>query len=205
METVLALVRDYGTAVYMLLFAYCALKSGSLPLFAGYAAQTGALDAATVAAATFAGGYLGDEARFALARRYGHRLSTGRPRIARLIARGTELLDRYGLIYLFLYRYPKGMRTIGALPVGLTTMPWQTFTALNAASAALWTGLLVGAGFVFGQTLEHAVASNWAAASVLLLLAFAGLTGWLWWRASRLAPSHPAPAHPPAADINRPA
>jgi membrane-associated protein len=42
METVLALVRDYGTAVYVLLFAYCALKSGSLPLFAGYAAQTGA-------------------------------------------------------------------------------------------------------------------------------------------------------------------
>jgi hypothetical protein len=121
METVLALVRDYGTAVYVLLFAYCALKSGSLPLFAGYAAQTGALDVATVAAATFAGGYLGDEARFAVARRYGHRLSTGRPRMARLIARGTDLLDRYGLIYLFLYRYPKGMRTIGALPVGLTT------------------------------------------------------------------------------------
>jgi membrane-associated protein len=104
METVLALVRDYGMAVYVLLFAYCALKSGSLPLFAWYAAQTGALDVATVAAATFAGGYLGDEARFAVARRYGHRLSTGRPRMARLIARGTDLLDRYGLIYLFLYR-----------------------------------------------------------------------------------------------------
>ena len=204
METVLALVRDYGTAVYLLLFAYCALKSGSLPLFAGYAAQTGALDVTTVAAATFAGGYLGDEARFAVARRYGYRLSTGRPRIARLIARGTDLLDRHGLFYLFLYRYPKGMRTIGALPVGLTTMRWQSFTALNAASAALWTGLLVGAGFVFGQTLDQAVASNWAAASVLLLLAFAGLTGWLWWRASRRAPSHPAPVNPPAADINRP-
>jgi membrane-associated protein len=192
METVLALVRDYGTAVYLLLFAYCALKSGSLPLFAGYAAQTGALDVTTVAAATFAGGYLGDEARFALARRYGHRLSTGRPRIARLIAQGTQLLDRYGLIYLFLYRYPKGMRTIGALPVGLTAMRWQSFTALNAASAALWTVLLVGAGFVFGQTLERAVASNWAAASVVLLVVFAGATAWLWWRASRLAPVQPA-------------
>jgi membrane-associated protein len=192
METILALVRDYGTAVYLLLFAYCALKSGSLPLFAGYAAQTGALDVTTVAAATFAGGYLGDEARFALARRYGHRLSTGRPRIARLIAQGTQLLDRYGLIYLLLYRYPKGMRTIGALPVGLTAMRWQSFTALNAASAALWTVLLVGAGFVFGQTLERAVATNWAAASVVLLVVFAGATAWLWWRASRLAPVQPA-------------
>ena len=201
METVMALVRDYGTAVYLLLFAYCALKSGSLPLFAGYAAQTGALDVATVAAATFAGGYLGDEARFALARRHGHRLSTGRPRIARMIARGTELLDRHGLIYLFLYRYPKGMRTIGALPVGLTTMPWRNFSALNAASAALWTGLLVGAGYVFGRQMEQAVAANWAAGSVALLAAFLALAGLAWWRLSRLSarkPGHPIPEEPVA-------
>ena len=32
------LVREYGTWIYILLFAYCMLKSGSLPLFAGYAA-----------------------------------------------------------------------------------------------------------------------------------------------------------------------
>jgi len=44
METVLTLIGDYGTAVYIILFLYCALKSGALPLFGGYAAQQGVLD-----------------------------------------------------------------------------------------------------------------------------------------------------------------
>ena len=44
METIFQLLRDYGTAVYLILFLYCALKSGALPLFGGYAAQQGVLD-----------------------------------------------------------------------------------------------------------------------------------------------------------------
>lgn len=63
MEAIISLISQYGTLVYLLLFGYCALKSGSLPLFGGYAAQAGALDVALVAVATFAGGYLGDELR----------------------------------------------------------------------------------------------------------------------------------------------
>lgn len=189
MDTILTLVKDYGTAVYLLVFAYCALKSGSLPLFAGYAAQTGALDVSVVAAATFTGGYLGDEARFALTRRHGQRIARNRPRIQRLIDTGRRLLDRYGTAYMFLYRYPKGMRTIGALPVGLTDMKWSRFTLLNGASAAVWTILLVGGGYLFGQGLEQAVASNWAAGSVVLLVVFAAVTALAWWRISALTPA----------------
>lgn len=62
MEIVLQLLRDYGTAVCLILFLYCALKSGALPLFGGYAAQRGMLDPFLVASVAFAGGYLGDEA-----------------------------------------------------------------------------------------------------------------------------------------------
>lgn len=57
MEGVLALIEQYGLLVYLLLFGYCALKSGWLPLFAGYAAHTGALYVGFVALATFMGGY----------------------------------------------------------------------------------------------------------------------------------------------------
>lgn len=172
MDTVLTILRDYGTAFYVVLFAYCALKSGSLPLFAGYAAQTGALDPVLVGAATFAGGYLGDEARFAVSRRYGDAIADGRPKVAQMVERGRCLLDRYGVVYMFVYRYPKGMRTIGALPVGLTDMGRTQFTALNAASALVWTLLLVGVGYLFGESVEHAIASNWGLASVALLVVF---------------------------------
>ncbi len=57
MEGVLALIQQYGLLVYLLLFGYCALKSGWLPLFAGYAAQTGALSIDFVVLAVCMGGY----------------------------------------------------------------------------------------------------------------------------------------------------
>lgn len=187
MDNFLNLLNAYGPAVYTLLFAYCALKSGALPLFAGYAAQTGALDLSIVAAATFAGGYLGDEARFALARRYGERLTTGRPRLSRFVENGKLLLDRYGAAYIFLYRYPKGLRTVGAFPVGLTEMPWSRFTALNASSALVWSTVLIGAGYVFGEAIRKAVENGWGAISVLLLVVFIGASYIAWMRVSRLA------------------
>lgn len=105
MDQIMTLVRDYGVLVYALLFAYCVLKSGSLPLFAGFAAQTGALDVTTVAAAVLAGGYFGDEAR---SRRHGAGETLAK--IQPLVDKGVIMLERYGTAYIFLYRYPKGLR-----------------------------------------------------------------------------------------------
>ncbi|NIA71150.1 DedA family protein [Pelagibius litoralis] len=187
MESLLDLVREYGLAVYLILLAYCALKSGALPLLAGYAAYTGALDPVLVAAVTFAGGYLGDEARFALARRYGDGLFAGRPRLRRALDTARVLSDHYGTAYMFVYRYPKGMRTIGALPVGLGTLAWSRFTILNAASAALWTALLVGTGYVFGASIAQAVEQGWGLASVVLLVLFVLAVLIAWRQLKRLA------------------
>ena len=170
MESLLTLIGEYGTAVYIILFLYCALKSGALPLFGGYAAQQGVLDPVLVSVAALAGGYLGDELRFGVARRYGTAWVTGRPRLASWMERCERLLERYGVAYMFLYRYPKGMRTIGALPVGMTDISWRRFTLLNAASAIVWAILLVGVGYVFGEAIETVVAKGWGLASVILLV-----------------------------------
>lgn len=178
MEHILSLIEQYGTAVYLLLFAYCALKSGSLPLFAGFAAQQGALDPMTASLAAFAGGYLGDEARFAVARRYGMAWAADKPTVLKWMQRAKRLLEIHGPAYLFIYRYPKGLRTVGALPVGLTSMPWPQFSILNFASAASWATLMVGIGFIFGQTVENAIESGWGLVSVALLAIF-GLMTWL--------------------------
>ena len=172
MDTILSLISDYGTLVYLLLFGYCALKSGALPLFGGYAAHAGALDLGYVALATFAGGYLGDELRFVLGRKYGVGVVKRRPRLRGLLEKAAAMFEKYGTAYIFIYRYPKGMRTIGALPVGLTNISWLKFTLLNGASALLWTGLLVGAGYSFGSAIEEIVKSSWGLVSVVLLLFF---------------------------------
>jgi membrane-associated protein len=185
MDTIFDLLREHGPAVYALLFLYCAFKSGALPLFAGYAAQAGALDLGLVVVATFAGGYLGDEARFFAARRFGPALLAGRPRLGRMVATAQAMIARHGTAYIFFYRYPKGLRTVGALPVGLTDMPWHRFTRLNAASAALWTALLAGSGYLFGASLERAVESGWGIASVALLAIFLVVAAVGWRRMAR--------------------
>jgi membrane-associated protein len=117
MEQVLQLLRDYGPLIYGLLFAYCALKSGTLPLFAGFAAGKGALDPLLVVIFVFAGAVLGDEARFAAARRWGVSFLPSSPKVDVMMKRGISMAARYGEAYLFLYRYPKGMRTVGAFPI----------------------------------------------------------------------------------------
>ena len=96
-------------------------------------------------------------------------------------------MARYGALYIFLYRYPKGMRTIGALPVGLGDITWRRFTVLNAASAALWTSLMIGAGYLFGASIERAVADNWGTASIAILAGFVILTLIAWRHINRQA------------------
>lgn len=175
MQELLALIKEYGTLIYVLLFAYCMLKSGILPLVAGYAAQVGSLDITIVALATLAGGYLGDEIRFYVARNYGVGFLKTRPRLSKLADKASKLLERYGAAYIFIYRYPKGLRTVGALPVGLTQIKWTKFTLLNFASALLWVFLLVGSGYVFGELIEQSIAVTWASFSIIALLIFAGI------------------------------
>lgn len=157
------------------------MKSGALPLFAGYAAQAGALDVSWVAASVFAGGYLGDEARFFAIRHYGAAAIESRPRFSNAFKKAKKLFDRYGVAYIFLYRYPKGLRTVGALPIGLTNISWCRFTALNAASAALWTSILVGSGYLFGESIRYVVNDNWGVFSVALLGTFL-LLSFIAWR-----------------------
>lgn len=115
-DALLDLVRDYGIWMYILLFAYCALKSGTHPLFAGYAAEANILELPLVIIATFAGGYLGDELRFAAARIYGDAWANKWQWVSKAMSTAKVLVAKYGWAYVFLYRYPKGMRTSGALP-----------------------------------------------------------------------------------------
>jgi membrane protein DedA with SNARE-associated domain len=72
------------------------------------------------------------------------------------------------------------MRTIGALPVALTDMPWRVFTALNFASAITWTFVMVGVGYVSGVALDEIIGDNWGVFSVALLSLFFLLTYIAW-------------------------
>ena len=81
-------------------------------------------------------------------------------------------MARYGALHVLIYRYPKGMRTIGAIPVGLGEMPWIMFTCLNPTSAALWTNILVLGGYSFGDLISSSSERGWLFLSILFLAVF---------------------------------
>ncbi|MBL8702577.1 MAG: VTT domain-containing protein [Alphaproteobacteria bacterium] len=192
MDEIIALVAAHGLMVYALLFAYTFVKSGALPLFAAYAAQLGALDISMVAAASFSGTWLGDEVRFAVGRRWGSRLLERFPRLKPRVALALRLLERHRHWYILGYRFPKGARTIGALPLGITAMEWRSFAPLNFLAAALWAGLLVALGYGAGSLAETIWGPALQASGLVLLALFVAASWLLWRRASRRAVSDPA-------------
>jgi membrane protein DedA with SNARE-associated domain len=64
------------------------------------------------------------------------------------------------------------MRTIGALPIGLTDITWMKFTLFNFASALTWTTILVGGGYLFGSAFERLGIESLTNLSLFLMVVF---------------------------------
>jgi len=172
----LDLIRQHGDAVYSLMFAYASSHSLLLGLFAGYAAASGALSYGTLIMVFWLGSFAGDVIRFWIGRRFGTRWFKSYPRLERAIQTAAKLADRhYGWMILF-HRYPHGIRGVAGFAYGMSRLPWSTFLALNFVAAGLWSGLVVSAGYAFGQVSEKLMSDASSALGVVLLVAFLGLS-----------------------------
>lgn len=183
METTLDFVARWEAWVYPALALYAAVKSGFLPIFAAAIASVGALDLGLVALALFGGTVFGEEAKFHIGRWLAPYLA-GRPRLAAAMDRMRLMVTRWGLAWVLLYRWPKGGRTVGALPLGAAGWPWPRFAALNLVGAAIWTTAMVALGWSGGAVMLGAV-ETWGGLASALLLAATLLFLWFGWRAVR--------------------
>lgn len=177
METLLNWININATAVYVLLFGYCFIKSGAMPLFAGVLVAADALLLWPVVIAVFCGAYLGDELRFYIGRHYADSIQQKWPKTRKVFSTGKLLMENYGRWYIFLYRYPKGMRTIGALPLGFSKMPYQTFLFLNVTSIMIWGMVMVGSGLFLGKQAQDFGQNYYGLISIIL---FFGFATWIW-------------------------
>lgn len=170
------LIRQHGEAVYSLMFAYASSHSLLLGLFAGYAAAAGALSYGTLIAVFWFGSFAGDVIRFWIGRRFGTRWFVSFPRVERAIQTAAKLADRhYGWMILF-HRYPHGIRGVAGFAYGMSQLSWPTFLALNFVAAGLWSGLVVSAGYAFGQVSEKLMSDASSALGVVMLVLFLGLS-----------------------------
>lgn len=163
-DWLLALVPTYGL---WLLAATTFLSCLALPfpasilmLTAGGFAAAGDLVLWQAFGAAAAGGIAGDQLGYWAGRGLG---ASVMPRLRadpardRLLARADAMIDRRGLVAVFLTRWllsPLGPYV--NLIAGSTRYGWGRFTASGVAGEAVWAGLYVGAGYYFAGNVEAA-------------------------------------------------
>jgi membrane protein DedA with SNARE-associated domain len=169
---ILDLIRQHGQAVYAFIFAYAASHGMIMALFAGYAAQTGALDVVTVLFACWTGSFIGDTIRFWVGRRFGTSWLRSWPRLESGLRKAARLVDRHYLWLPLVHRYPNGIRNLAGFAFGMSNLSWPSFLALNFVAAGLWAGLTVFAGYAFGQISDKAMNDAASHVSLALLVVF---------------------------------
>jgi membrane-associated protein len=178
-DWLLGLVPQYGL---WLLAATTFLSCLALPfpasilmLTAGGFAAAGDLVLWQAFGAAAAGGIAGDQLGYWAGRGFGAKvLSRLRKDPARdkLLARADVMMDRKGLMAVFLTRWlvsPLGPYV--NLIAGSTRYGWPRFTAAGVAGEGVWAGLYVGTGYGFAGNVE---AASQALGSVLGMIGGAG-------------------------------
>lgn len=164
------LLAQYG---YLAVFIGCLLEGETMLILAGFAAHRGYLSLPLVMTIACCAGTLGDQIVFFTGRRYGSALLSRWPALATRARRINHLIERYRASLILGVRFMYGLRLVGPLVIGMSTVEAWRFALLNLLGAALWATLIGGAGYLFGQTLEWLIADfkRYEETALLLILA----------------------------------
>ena len=179
-------IRQHGDAVYSFLAIYSMANSLLLALFAGYAAQAGALGYEQALAACWAGTFAGDALRFWVGRRFGTRWLRGIPRLQRAVETAARLAARHHVWMILIHRYPRIIRNVAGFAYGASALTWPRFLVLNFVAAGLWAGIAVSIGYGFGFVSEKTMTDALSVFGIAMLVAFIALTWFLTRRLERV-------------------
>ena len=179
MQEIERLLRDFGPWVYWAMFAYAFLKTGPLPIFAGYASTLGWLDAGPLLAAVWSGAVLGDLARFELGRQLGPAVLGRFPSWQRRAAALARVLAHHAFWICAVKRFAKGVRTPLSLAFGLSPLGRVRFAVITTVTAGAWAGSFVGLGVMTAGLIEPEGGTWLAVGGLVLLVAIVTGLGWL--------------------------
>jgi membrane-associated protein len=160
----LQLVHDYGAWAYAILFAIIFAETGfvvtpflpgdSLLFVAGAVAAGGALDANLLFAALAVAAILGNSANYAIGRWLGRHYFThegSRWLNPKHLQRAHDFYERHGGKAVVISRFLPIVRTYVPFVAGMGSMSPARYTSYNVAGGVAWVGLLVYAGYFFGN------------------------------------------------------
>jgi membrane-associated protein len=159
-------VSQYGTLTYGIIFAIVFAETGLviMPFLPGdsllfalgafSATPNAALKLAFLYPLLMVAAFCGDNVNYWLGRTLGRNLF-GKPESRILnrayLAQTEEFFARHGGKALILARFVPIVRTFAPFVAGMGNMPYGRFLAFSIASTALWVGLCVTGGYLFGN------------------------------------------------------
>lgn len=166
-----SLIQTYG---YGIVLVGTLLEGETVLTLAGFAAHRGYLQLPFVIVTATVGGFLGDQGYFLLGRRFGNHLSRRYSMLEPGTTRVTQLLDQHNLLVILSLRFLYGLRMVGPIAIGMSTVPWQRFLVLNLLSAILWSTAFASLGYAFGNLVEALLGEvqkveKWIFSAILLI------------------------------------
>lgn len=153
-EAIHHFIEQYGL---LAVFLGCVAEGESAAILGGFFAHQHVfvLWHAVVAAAL--GAFVGDTCFFILGRSFADNRHVVRLRRRPGFRRAYRLLNTHPNIFVLSNRYVYGMRLVGGVAAGLSTIAAPRFIILNAISSVIWAVLFSTIGYVFGLGAEHFV------------------------------------------------
>lgn len=174
------LIERYGLIA---VFLGCVAEGESAAILSGFLSHQAVFVPWQAFAAASLGAFAGDTFAFMLGRRFSHHPIVERMRDRPGFAQAYRLVQAHPNLFVLTNRFIYGLRMIGGVAAGFSTIPMRRFVLLNALSSLVWAALFCTIGYVFGFGIERVVGNEIVTHRRLLialaLLVGVALTGWL--------------------------
>ncbi|PIV87779.1 MAG: hypothetical protein COW48_09685 [Hydrogenophilales bacterium CG17_big_fil_post_rev_8_21_14_2_50_63_12] len=181
------LVQSYGVWVYAILFAIVFMETGlvvtpflpgdSLLFVAGAVAAAGGMDPVIVATTLIAAALCGDNVNYWIGRFLGPKVfqfEGSRWLKKENLNRTHAFMEKHGPKAIIIARFVPVVRTFVPFVCGIGHLAYPRFLGFSVLGALLWVGLLVTAGYFFGNL---PVVKNNLTAVILLIVFISILPG----------------------------
>lgn len=158
------LVQDYGVWIYAILFAIVFMETGfvvtpflpgdSLLFMAGAVAAAGGMDPFLLSATLVTAALCGDNVNYWIGRYLGPRVfqyEHSRFLKRENLERTHAFMEKHGPKAIIIARFVPVMRTFVPFVCGVGRLTYVRFLGFSVLGALLWVGLLVPAGYFFGN------------------------------------------------------
>lgn len=166
-------IEQYGL---LAVFVGCIAEGESIAILGGFFAHQHVFVLWQTFVAAALGAFLGDTFFFILGRSFADNRYVVRLRRRPGFRRAYRLLNTHPNIFVLSNRYVYGMRLVGGIAAGLSTIAMPRFVILNAISSVIWAVLFSSIGYVFGLGAEQIIGKALAHHERLLIGLGIGLT-----------------------------